>query len=135
MSFQHPIAVRFRDLDPLQHVNNAVTVTYLETARFAWWQDYLQGRTFESEGFLIARIEVDYKKPILLTHDVRIEIRVTHVGTKSFHLSYRVFDVLSGDTLAKALTVQVMLDFASFTSKTLSPQALSWLQSQLDPQA
>ena len=130
MSFQHPKAIRFRDLDALQHVNNAVTVTYLETARFAWWKLYLQDRPFEAEGFLIARIEVDYKKPILLTHDVRIEIHITHIGTKSFHLSYRIFDAKSGDTLARALTVQVMFDFALFTSKPLSTQAITWLESQ-----
>ncbi|MFM8233491.1 MAG: acyl-CoA thioesterase [Holophagaceae bacterium] len=131
MPFQHPISVRFRDLDALQHVNNAVTVTYLETARFAWWQGYLQTRSFESEGFLIARIEVDYKKPILLTHDVRVEIQVTHVGTKSFHLAYRIFDALTGDTLATALTVQVMLDFTSLTSKPISASAVDWLRQQI----
>ena len=131
MPFQHPISVRFRDLDALQHVNNAVTVTYLETARFAWWQGYLQTRSFESEGFLIARIEVDYKKPILLTHDVRVEIQVTHVGTKSFHLAYRIFDALTGDILATALTVQVMLDFTSLTSKPISASAVDWLSQQI----
>lgn len=131
MPFQHSISVRFRDLDALQHVNNAVTVTYLETARFAWWQGYLQTRSFESEGFLIARIEVDYKKPILLTHDVRVEIQVTHVGTKSFHLAYRIFDALTGDTLATALTVQVMLDFTSLTSKPISASAVDWLRQQI----
>jgi acyl-CoA thioester hydrolase len=131
MPFQHPISVRFRDLDALQHVNNAVTVTYLETARFAWWQGYLQTRSFESEGFLIARIEVDYKKPILLTHDVRVEIQVTHVGTKSFHLAYRIFDALTGDILATALTVQVMLDFTSLTSKPISASAVDWLRQQI----
>lgn len=131
MPFQHSISVRFRDLDALQHVNNAVTVTYLETARFAWWQGYLQTRSFESEGFLIARIEVDYKKPILLTHDVRVEIQVTHVGTKSFHLAYRIFDALTGDILATALTVQVMLDFTSLTSKPISASAVDWLRQQI----
>ena len=130
MPFQHSISVRFRDLDALQHVNNAVTVTYLETARFAWWQEYLQSRSFESEGFLIARLEVDSKKPILLTHDVRVEIQVTHVGTKSFHLAYRVFDAHSGDTLATATTVQVMLNFTTFVSKPISPSVKSWLTLQ-----
>jgi acyl-CoA thioester hydrolase len=31
--FVHPIEVRFRDLDALGHVNNAVYLTYLESAR------------------------------------------------------------------------------------------------------
>ena len=35
--FTHPIEVRFRDLDALGHVNNAVYLTYLESARIAYW--------------------------------------------------------------------------------------------------
>ena len=35
--FEHELEVRFRDCDPLGHVNNAVYLTYLEAARFAWW--------------------------------------------------------------------------------------------------
>jgi acyl-CoA thioester hydrolase len=30
--------VRFRDCDPLGHVNNAVYLTYLEQARFSYWR-------------------------------------------------------------------------------------------------
>ncbi len=131
MSFQYPIAIRFRDLDALQHVNNAVIVTYLETARFAWAQGYLQGEDFTSDGFVIARIEVDYKKPILLNHNVHIELNVSRIGTKSFNLIYRVFDLSSGETLATAMTVQVLMDFEKFKSKPISPKALAWLSPQL----
>ena len=42
-SFRLPIEVRFRDLDALGHVNNAVYLTYLESARVAWWL-HLTGR-------------------------------------------------------------------------------------------
>ena len=34
--FEHEIEVRFRDCDPMGHVNNAVYLSYLESARFAW---------------------------------------------------------------------------------------------------
>ena len=43
--FTHPIEVRFRDLDALGHVNNAVLVTFLEHARWQWWHAYLGDRT------------------------------------------------------------------------------------------
>ncbi len=33
MSFQYPLEVRFRDLDGLGHVNNAVYLSYFETLR------------------------------------------------------------------------------------------------------
>jgi acyl-CoA thioester hydrolase len=34
--FVHPERVRFRDVDALGHVNNAVFLTYLEEARIAY---------------------------------------------------------------------------------------------------
>jgi len=35
--FVHRERVRFRDLDGMAHVNNAVFSTYLEQARLAWF--------------------------------------------------------------------------------------------------
>ena len=35
--FVHEERVRFRDLDPMGHVNNAVFLTYLEQARVAFF--------------------------------------------------------------------------------------------------
>ncbi|MEO6212595.1 MAG: thioesterase family protein, partial [Vicinamibacterales bacterium] len=36
--FSHRLEVRFRDCDPMGHVNHAVYLTYLEQARFAHWR-------------------------------------------------------------------------------------------------
>jgi len=35
-AYTHPITVRYADLDPQQHVNNAAVVTYLESARMIY---------------------------------------------------------------------------------------------------
>ena len=37
----HRLMVRFRDCDPLGHVNNAVYLTYLEQARFTLWRQQI----------------------------------------------------------------------------------------------
>ena len=42
--FSVPIEVRFRDLDAIGHVNNAVYLTYLEQARLGYWK-HITGRT------------------------------------------------------------------------------------------
>ena len=90
MTFSHPIEVRFRDVDALGHVNHAVVVSYLEVARYAWWRDFLKGRSFQAEGFLIARVEADYRVPIQLGDEVAVELRCSRVGRSSFDLDYRV---------------------------------------------
>lgn len=130
MSFIHPIEVRFRDLDALGHVNNAVLVSYLEVARFRWWRRYLAGRPFEAEGFLLARIEVDYRSPILIGDEVRVEIHCTKIGRTSFDLRYRVFAENDGRTLAEATSVQVMLDFQTQRPTGIRPETRVWMESQ-----
>lgn len=128
MPFIHEIHPRFRDLDALGHVNNAVLVTFLEQARFHWWRGYLGGRPFEAEGFLIARVEADYKIPILLEDQVRIEVRCTKIGTTSFALAYRVLRGADGALFAEAKTVQVMLDFTTHRPSPLTTEARAWLE-------
>ena len=131
MAFSHPIEVRFSDLDVMGHVNNAVVVSYLEQGRFQWWRSFLGGRKFQEEGFLMARVEVDYRQPILLGDDVRVELHCTRVGNTSFELSYRVTKGLGGELFAEAKTVQVMLDFATHRPKSLAASTRDWLEAQV----
>ena len=65
MAFKYgcPVEVRFRDCDPMGHANNAVYLTYLEVARFAYWRDVCGGRGWGDIKFIMARVEVDYKAP------------------------------------------------------------------------
>ena len=130
MPFSHDLEVRFRDLDALGHVNNAVLLSYLEQARFHWWKQRLAGRPFTDEGFLLARIEVDYRQPILMEDRVRVELHCARVGSSSFDLAYRVIRAQDGGLLAEAKSVQVMLDFEAGRSRPLGPEARAWLESQ-----
>ena len=130
MPFSHPIEVRFRDLDPMGHVNHAVMVTYLEQARFQWWRSFLGGRKFQEEGFLVVRVEVDYRMPILLGDDVRVELHCPKTGNSSFELSYRVTKGLGGELFAEGRTTQVMLDFNTHRPKPLLPATRDWLEAQ-----
>jgi acyl-CoA thioester hydrolase len=131
MPFSHPIEVRFSDLDAMGHVNNAVVVSYLEQGRFQWWRSFLGGRKFQEEGFLMARVEVDYRQPILLGDDVRVELHCTRVGNTSFELGYRVTKGLGGDLFAEAKTVQVMLDFNTNRPRPLAASTRDWLEAQV----
>jgi acyl-CoA thioester hydrolase len=130
MAFSQPIDVRFADLDALGHVNHAVFITYLEHARTRWWDDYLAGRSFKEEGFLIARVEVDYRKPILLGDSVRVDLRCSQVGHTSFSLAYKVVRAQDEVVLAEGQSVQVMMDFASQRPKPVRAQTQAWLRDQ-----
>ena len=130
MAFSQPIDVRFSDLDSLGHVNNAVFISYLEHARYKWWASMLNGRDFKEDGFLIARVEMDYRKPILLGDTVRVDLRVTQIGNTSFALSYKVVRDPGEVVLSEAQTVQVSMDFQTQRPRAIRPQTLAWLKTQ-----
>jgi len=130
MAFSQVIDVRFSDLDAMGHVNNAVFVSYLEHARFKWWAGMLQGREFLEDGFLIARVEMDYRKPILLNDEVQVDLRVSQIGNSSFALAYKVVRSTDKVVLAEAQTVQVTMDFMTQRPRPIRPQTLAWLKTQ-----
>jgi len=107
--FETDVAVRYRDLDTYGHVNNAVYVTYCETARVAFLRE-LFDRTFDDleHGFVVAHVEVDYRRPIGDVESVAVRVAVDHVGTTSFTTSYEL--LVDDETVATAETVQVVVD-------------------------
>lgn len=106
-TFETPVQVRFRDLDALGHVNNAVYATYLEAARVRYFREEY-GLGFRDLGFVVARLELDYRAPITDTDEVVVSIGVADVGETSFTLAYEIRD---DDTVAAtAETVIVCLD-------------------------
>lgn len=104
-----PIEVRFADLDAYGHVNNALYLTYLETARIKLFQKYFGGFLDGPLMFLVVRAECDYRLPIELNDPLRITVCVDQLRYSSFNFSYRIHD--GGDRLfALAKTVMVCYD-------------------------
>jgi acyl-CoA thioester hydrolase len=105
--FLHRETVRFRDVDALGHVNNAVFLTYLEEARIA----FLVPLGAEVSNMILARVEIDFRAPLRMGDEIEIGVRPANVGTKSFELEY---EVRAGDAVAaEAKTVLVSFDYAS----------------------
>ena len=78
------ITVRFSDLDAMGHVKNAIFLTFLEEARFAYFRAVLT-RDRDNLNFeaIIARIEIDYKNQICLGDKVVVYTRCPRIGEKS----------------------------------------------------
>lgn len=111
--FFHPIEVRYGDLDPQGHVNNAKTVTYLEQARIQYIKhlNLWKGGSFLDIGIILAEIRVTYVAPIHFGQSVRVGVRVVRLGNKSFEMAYRVEDADNHVELANATTIQVAYDY------------------------
>ena len=120
--FYYPIQVRYGDLDPQWHVNNAHFVTFLEQARFAYLVELglFDGDHFFDLGLIVAEIHVAYQAPILLNQKVRIGVRVGRIGNKSLTFEYQVEDETGAAPLARAETVMVAYDYHTHTSQPVS---------------
>jgi acyl-CoA thioester hydrolase len=108
--FEHRERVRFRDLDPMGHVNNAVFLTYIESARVAFLQHFGAAATLEDMAIIVARIEIDFRAPVGFGEEVAISVRASRFGGKSFDLDYELR--VGGTVVAQAKSVLVFYDYA-----------------------
>jgi acyl-CoA thioester hydrolase len=107
------VQVRFSDTDALGHVNNAVYLSYLESARVDYLRELLGAKKIEELGVIIARVEIDYKSPAFHHETMRVGCRVEEVGGSSIKMDYRVEDRDTGRLVALAKSVLVTYDYAA----------------------
>ncbi|KPL88982.1 acyl-CoA thioesterase [Herpetosiphon geysericola] len=88
MAFEYPIEVRFRDLDGLGHVNNAVYLTYFETLRLQFAIELLGAVELADVPFILGEATVRYLKPVFFGNQLQGRVEVSRIGTKSFTLLY-----------------------------------------------
>lgn len=101
------VELRYKDLDPVGHVNNAVYVTYLEQARMGYFRDVME-LTIEDLDLVLAHVEVDFRRAIRWDQDVSVGVRVVELGTKSFEMAYEIR--ADDEVAATGETVQVALE-------------------------
>lgn len=121
-AFKHciPIQIRFNDIDRVNHVNNAMYHTYIELGRVQYFNEVLD-RTVDwtSKGFVLARTEIDYKKPIHLRDKVFCYTKLGSFKNKSFSLLSRITKLdENGSTIicAEAVGTLVCMDFEKGSS-------------------
>jgi acyl-CoA thioester hydrolase len=79
-------------------------VYYLEQLLGEKW-DYTQ------DGFLLARNEMDYLKPIFLYQKPKIKMQVEHIGRRSFTFGYEIS--VENEVVTRAKSVMVAWNIAN----------------------
>jgi len=109
--FSTTTEVRWRDLDAMNHVNNAVYFTYLEQSRVHYMRHLgLVSATPSGIGFILAQASCQFKSPLELGERVTIHIRISELGRSSFVFEYRV-EGQDGRLAAEARSTQVHYDY------------------------
>jgi len=112
--------IRFGDLDPQGHVNQAVFLTYFESGRVAMFRTPDLGIGVPGLTFVLVRMEVDYMKELHWPGTIDIGTGVTEFGHSSFKVSQAIFR--DGACAAMGRATLVCMDKATRKSTPI-PQA------------
>ena len=110
-----PVEIRFADFDMLSHVNNAKFLTYLEEARIKYFSEVIERSEVDwwQDGMILARMEIDFRKPITSYNNYFVYIRCSRLGNKSFDFNYAITreENNSIEIIAEAKSVMVSYDY------------------------
>jgi len=112
--------IRFGDLDPQGHVNQAVFLTYFESGRVSMFRTEDLGIGIPGLTYVLVRIEVDYMRELLWPGAIDIGTGVAEFGRSSFKVAQAIFR--DGAVAAMARATLVCMDKATRKSTPL-PQA------------
>lgn len=114
--FFQPIEIRYADLDPQGHVNNARYLTYFEQARVNYLihLGLFDGKqSFMQIGIIIADAHVTFKEPLYFHTDAQVGARISRIGNKSMQMEYTIRDMDTGLEAASGATTIVTYDYAT----------------------
>lgn len=116
------IQTRFRDTDAMGHINNAVYLSYLESARLEYMRQVFGITRYGDVNFILARAEIDYRSPAFCGEVLSVGVRVSRLGGASFTMDYRIEEKATGRLVAEGRSVQVAYDYKSGKVQRLAPQ-------------
>ena len=112
MSHLTRIKVRGYHLDFYGHVNNARYLELLEEARWRMIEGSASLKDWQARGlgFVVVRIEIDYRTPAVLDDELEIESAMARVGGRSGLIRQEVRRVGDGARVAEAAVTFVVVD-------------------------
>ena len=102
------LTVRYQDLDPYGHVNNAIHLGFFESARVAYWRELarqlgignLEAGDFPGVRYVIAEATVRYKAPIFLDDVVHAAAGIRAITNRSYTMD---FEIRTGDSFEEGI--------------------------------
>lgn len=112
--YKTPIPIRFSDMDLFGHANNAIFLTYFEQARSNYWNEIIKW-DWNAMGIILAKAEVEFLKPIVLSDELFAYVRTSRIGNSSWDIEYLLVTHNNDEAVikAKGKTIQVCFDFKS----------------------
>lgn len=124
MPVEVKVQVRFNDLDAYGHVNNTNYLDFMEYARTNSFGPMVEEGLKTGIWYIVASINIKYKKPILFGEDVYVKVWVSEAKGAKFTIRYVIHDG-KGKTFAVAESVHAALNSALGVPVRVSEEILS----------
>jgi len=118
--------VRFADLDPNQHVNNAVYATYFETGRVTLMKDRCYGLMPDGLTWIMVRLDIHFRAELRWPGTIEMGLGISKFGRTSVTFDQVVFS--QGQCVASAQAVTVLIDEATRKPASLTPEIIAKFQ-------
>jgi acyl-CoA thioester hydrolase len=106
--------IEFRDIDGLGHVNNAVYLNFLESAKVLYFREVVEATDLGQLG-IVADVQIAFRSPSFFGETLDVGVRVSHVGTKSLQFEFELRGP-DGRLVAEASSVHVTFDYETRTA-------------------
>ena len=114
----YPVHVRFSDVDVYGHVNNVKYFEYLQESRIRWFSTIGRDLDLPRLHFVVARTEVDYRRPILFRPDpYDVWTELGRFGNRSMTVHSHICD--GDEVLARAKVTTVFYDLEAQRSEAV----------------
>lgn len=114
--FYHPAEVRYGDLDPQGHLNNAKHLTYFEQARVQYVVNlgmFGKDQSFMEIGFIVADIHITYHTPVHWGDPIKVGVRTSRIGNKSMVMEQAIVNSETGEVYSSGTVIAVTYDYAA----------------------
>ena len=118
--------VRFADLDPNQHVNNAVYASYFETGRVTLMKDPSRGLIPTGLTWIMVRLDIHFRAELRWPGIIELGLGVAKLGRTSVTSDQVVFS--GGRCVASAQSVNVLIDEATRKPTPLTDEVIEKLR-------
>jgi acyl-CoA thioester hydrolase len=120
--FSKTLEIRWRDVDPLGHVNNAVYLTYMEELLASWLRPIL------GNDWVNVHVSLDFRRELSLAQGhVIAKGELLRVGNSSLTIR-AIFERPDGVVAAEGETVIVAWDADSQSGRPLSDEEIERLR-------
>ena len=125
--YPHRVAeiIRFGDLDPQGHVNQATFLTYFESGRVAMFRNPDLSIGVPGITYVMVRMEVDYMKELRWPGQLEIGTGIAEFGRSSFKAAQVIFH--DGVCAAKGVATLVCMDLKTRKATPLPVEAVARL--------